>query len=711
MNDFAIALVWLAVQVTAVTLAGLALMILAGRKTQGAGASVARTALAATIVLGLLACCPLPSWWSWEGLTALPITASPAESSPASEGDASAVQSGQVTTSSRGSGIQLSGLLSALRGLRWTSTSDRERGWLPRWQSAVMGLAGTATALGVLRLLLGLWAIRHGWHRSRLVNDSDLLRLIDELREALDVKRPVSVRESADLTTAATVGWWQPVLLLPADWQSWTGEQRRVVVAHELAHVARSDFAAWLLAQLSVALYFWHPLVRVLAGRLRLHQELAADDCAALLAGGRPVYLRALAELVLRADGLAHGWPAPAFLSGKDTLLRRIEMLRVRDDGWKHSSFRIGRPLLIALLLALTLTASAVRGPVRQTWAAVSACAEQPAAIAPFDLTLLSAPSAEVDGVYCIRPAALLNRPGMERLRQQANACIDLIIGKLDAGSEGIHVEDVEQIMGCIFFKGENKPHKRALMMSVNVLKTRKDVDWAKLGEQCGLKMKPHQYKGETYVSVTMPGFLNAIIGGPGETYLWAPDPRTLVMERKKGIEALIDAKAGKTKLVPPRFAAGWDLVSRGFFAAAIDNSGRRLLERTVTKEELKEALSDPEKVEYHLTRFYQKVSTLVVGVAGGDDFHFDLRALADTPSDGARLAKDCKGVLAAAKTELAEHTPEHADVVAVNFLRKALERAVIHREGEVVTIHTHVARGFDALLSQGLKGMWRDKN
>src|SRR5262249_32313144 len=56
MNDLGIALVWLAVQVTAVALAGLGLTALAARQAPGAGASAALTALAATAVLAVVAC-------------------------------------------------------------------------------------------------------------------------------------------------------------------------------------------------------------------------------------------------------------------------------------------------------------------------------------------------------------------------------------------------------------------------------------------------------------------------------------------------------------------------------------------------------------------------------------------------------------------------------------------------------------------------------
>ena len=53
------------------------------------------------------------------------------------------------------------------------------------------------------------------------------------------------------------------------------------MLAHELAHVRRTDYLAGLLARLGVALHFYHPLVYWLAARLHLQQELAADALAA----------------------------------------------------------------------------------------------------------------------------------------------------------------------------------------------------------------------------------------------------------------------------------------------------------------------------------------------------------------------------------------------------------------------------------------------
>lgn len=96
--------------------------------------------------------------------------------------------------------------------------------------------------------------------------------------ETLDVGgRPVEVRISAAIETPAVTGLFVPVILLPHDAETWTAERRRVVLAHELAHVANGDCLAGVLAQLAVAMHWFDPLVWLAARRLRIERELAAD--------------------------------------------------------------------------------------------------------------------------------------------------------------------------------------------------------------------------------------------------------------------------------------------------------------------------------------------------------------------------------------------------------------------------------------------------
>jgi beta-lactamase regulating signal transducer with metallopeptidase domain len=717
MNDLGIALVWLSVQVTAVALAGLGLSTLVARRAPGAGAALAQSTLAAAVVLAMTACIPSRAWWAWDNAIPPPRDESPPPIVTADDAQAPSEGRNEAVRPSSGGGVSAARLLTVLRDLERRSVSAPASASVWGWPTAVAGLAGIGSAYGVLRLLAGLWALRRVWRRSRPVEDDDVRRLIDELRLAQGVARPVDVRESLDLTTAATIGWRRPVLLLPADWRLWTGAQRRVVFAHELAHVARGDFAAWLLARLCVAVYFWHPLVHWLAGALQLQMELVADSSAARLCGGQSAYLRTLAELALRWDGRVRRWPAPTLFSRTGTLLRRVEMLRRTDDGFKFPASRAACRFMIVLLFALALIASGLRGPAQESLAAAPTSAAKPAttSVAPFDLSLLAEHDKNVDGVYGIRPAALLNRPGLEPVVRQMNVLIDTLTGELKANGVGIHVEDVEQVMGRLHFGGENKPGKRSLELTVNVLRTTRDMDWAKLRDQCGSKVTRHSWKGETYVSVPLPALFRSITGVEGEISLWAADARTLLLDDEDAIKALIEAKIGGTKPAAPRFAAGWDLVSRGLFAVALDNSGGRLVKRSITEEEKKEALLDPKKPEYYLTLFCQTASTVVVGFAGGDDFRFDALASTETPAAADALAGCCESFLALAKTMGAEKKTaptdsDDAEEAALAFMQKVLERTTVRHKGSEVTIHGEVGSGLDALLSQYGKELQQGK-
>jgi beta-lactamase regulating signal transducer with metallopeptidase domain len=129
----------------------------------------------------------------------------------------------------------------------------------------------------------------------------------------------VEIRESPELTAPAMAGWRSAVILLPEEWRSWDGDERRAVLAHELAHVCRDDYITGVVARAAVALYFFHPLVHWLAARLRLEQELAADALGSRFAGGRARYLQSLSRLALQQDGRLGCWPVRAFLPVKGT--------------------------------------------------------------------------------------------------------------------------------------------------------------------------------------------------------------------------------------------------------------------------------------------------------------------------------------------------------------------------------------------------------
>jgi TonB family protein len=98
----------------------------------------------------------------------------------------------------------------------------------------------------------------------------------------------------ADISVPVVSGLVRPVILLPRAAEYWPLSQRNAALNHELQHVVRKDLWTTLAGHLACAAYWFHPLVWLIAGRLRQEQESACDD-AVLVSGFDPAsYAEAL---------------------------------------------------------------------------------------------------------------------------------------------------------------------------------------------------------------------------------------------------------------------------------------------------------------------------------------------------------------------------------------------------------------------------------
>ena len=371
MNALGIALVWCVIQVS--ILAGVATILYAMTRRSGppARALAAFAGLLLIVVLSALAFSPWPRWQSrgnFAGVSrqdAGPISQAGETASIGREaGDETvADESGTVSGRSK-TGVELSSpavvffqtFVSELQRLP-APVENETWGW-PAYV-AVLFLIGACA--GLVRLAAGLAVVRSYRLRARKIADASLCETVDVLLAEFQAPRRIVLCESELLTTPATIGWRRPLIILPTDWKSWTAEECRAVLAHEIAHIARHDFATLVAAQLAVVLHFYHPLVHWLAARLRLEQELAADAAAARLAGGQRTYLTTLAGMALRQSDRPVAWPARTFLPTRGTFMRRIEMLRDETSVSRKLSSGL-RTVLIAALLTAGLGVAGLRG-------------------------------------------------------------------------------------------------------------------------------------------------------------------------------------------------------------------------------------------------------------------------------------------------------------------------------------------------------------
>jgi TonB family protein len=91
-----------------------------------------------------------------------------------------------------------------------------------------------------------------------------------------------------------TFGIRRPVVLLPESLGQLPEPVQRAVLAHELWHVKRRDWA-WILVEEGVRAVLWfHPAVWFLVSRIQLSREEVVDELTVLAVGSRRSYLEAL---------------------------------------------------------------------------------------------------------------------------------------------------------------------------------------------------------------------------------------------------------------------------------------------------------------------------------------------------------------------------------------------------------------------------------
>lgn len=219
-------------------------------------------------------------------------------------------------------------------------------------------------------------------------------------------------KAAAGLAGPAVVGVIFPRIILPANFETRFNEgERRMILAHERAHLARRDAQVIGVAALIRCVCWFNPLVHLAVRLARLDQELACD---AHVLAQRPQDRRLYAEALLRSQystlPLSFGcsWPARP----SHPLEERIAMLKqVRPSkAWRRSGVALAAIFILGAGLGAWSVRAAPSGPAVAAHAALSGTAGLTMRLvdetgAPGDVRVASP-----DGGLWLKPQLIISR-------------------------------------------------------------------------------------------------------------------------------------------------------------------------------------------------------------------------------------------------------------------------------------------------------------
>jgi beta-lactamase regulating signal transducer with metallopeptidase domain len=223
------------------------------------------------------------------------------------------------------------------------------------WRKTLLGIWAIGFLTVMTGLLAGLGRLIRMTGRCRPIQSSVWRDQASALSAQLALPT-VAVLESDARTPLLTWGLFRPRIIVPAGAAMWTAARIESVLAHELAHIARRDWALQIAAQIVCAIHWFNPLMWMTCRRLRDESEQACDD-AVLRRGVNPAdyasHLLAVARQVL-AGG--NRWASAPAIVNSSPLERRIAAML--NSSRRRESLTPGAGMLT--LLAVCATAAPV---------------------------------------------------------------------------------------------------------------------------------------------------------------------------------------------------------------------------------------------------------------------------------------------------------------------------------------------------------------
>jgi TonB family protein len=221
-----------------------------------------------------------------------------------------------------------------------------------QWMALITLIWAFGAAFLIARLGFGLARVSRLVKRAHLMTDPDMRDLAERLKNDVNISRQVGFMISPSASLPFTCGILKPVVVLPCTAQSWSANELRMVLLHELAHVKRQDVLWNVLAAFVTAIHWYNPLVWIARRRMLIESEKVCDDNVLSAGNNGGKYAEHLLSLA-RTAGTPVLSAISANMAHKSLLEGRIMSILT----WNSRALRVGRTVTVAVLVTSLLVA------------------------------------------------------------------------------------------------------------------------------------------------------------------------------------------------------------------------------------------------------------------------------------------------------------------------------------------------------------------
>lgn len=227
-------------------------------------------------------------------------------------------------------------------------------------------MVALAWIIGVLLLSIAMLLGFVQLHRLRTKNiveiDEDWQYLFKQLKQQMGIFKTVQFAISEKILEPVTFHFFKPVVLVPIGFfNGLSPEQVEVVLLHELAHIRRQDYLVNTLQSIIEILFFYHPAIWWISGKIREEREHCCDDLVLKVRNNPMLYAEALTRLQIFHQPLK--FRLAMSLNGKNGAFKK-RIFRLFGQYDRPTSF-LKSGLLGALLLLALLTQAFIQSDAK----------------------------------------------------------------------------------------------------------------------------------------------------------------------------------------------------------------------------------------------------------------------------------------------------------------------------------------------------------